>query len=210
MQTPYGARSGASLGVSQKSRDLRTKHGTVVPMNRNNFQVTATRLYGASKLFEWFGENMVREGRKKVARPILWSPVLGKQLVQNLSGIVTDLFHGDLQATHCLVMIKPRLVQKRTKSPAHSDIGAGYLLPQLPNLFGLVSHYCGINATAIKTRLQSMKQLGVETPPRRVCRSLDFRLQFFWHTQRIAGCLVSICSHPQIVDIKLNRIKESY
>jgi len=51
MQTLYGAMPGASLGASQKIRDFRTKHGTVVPMNRNNFQVTGKCFFSASQFF---------------------------------------------------------------------------------------------------------------------------------------------------------------
>lgn len=53
-----------------------------------------------------------------------------------------------------------------------------------------------------KRILDSKKQLRVQAAPGLLRRSLNPRLELVRHAQRVTRCLVSICSHPSIVDVK--------
>lgn len=61
-----------------------------------------------------------------------------------------------------------------------------------------------------KRTFKACKQLGVKTAPARFGGSLHTSFQVIGHSKRVAGSLVSVCSHRPIVDVSENLFKESY
>lgn len=68
----------------------------------------------------------------------------------------------------------------------------------------------GIVLRQTKALFKAKKKFGVQASTA-VCRRLyQAPFQVFGHSEGIAGCLMSVCGHPSIVDIKLNLYKESH
>lgn len=73
------------------------------------------------------------------------------------------------------------------------------------------SHQCSRRCLRIcgKRCLDAEEKFRMKTPSAPVSGRLNLGFQVFGHSQRIARCLVSVCRHASIVDIKWNLLKES-